>query len=160
MTVTRFGGFMVAAAFALASFLVPPPARAQVRFNHEYVVKVVCGNMERAVDRPLATGRYFTIVNIHNPVTARAYFQRKIVQAGPRTPSTISRWEQFALEYDEALGITCPQITKQATADWVEGFLVIQSSKPLDVVAVYATSGRDEFVTTFHTERVPGRPIE
>ena len=116
--------------------------------------------MERASDRPLATGRYFTIVNIHNGAPARAYFRRKVVLAGARTPSTISLWEQYALEYDEALGVTCPQISKQAGADWVEGFVVIQSSKPLDVVAVYSTSGGNEYVTTFHTERVPPRPIE
>jgi hypothetical protein len=160
MTGRTLNGFAMAAAFAISSFLVAAPAQAQVRMNHEYAVKVVCGPMGTASDRPLATGRYFTIVNTHNP-GARAYFRRKVVQAGQRTPSTISPWGDISiLEYDEALGVTCPQITKQMNAEWVEGFLVIQSSKPLDVVAVYATSGRDEFVTTFHTERVPSRSIE
>ena len=155
---SKSGGFALAA--ALAAGLLQGPASAQVRYNHEYAVKVICGNMERASDRPLATGRYFTVVNIHSPNPARTYFRRKVVQAALRTPSPISLWEQYALEYDEALGVTCPQIAKQAGADWVEGFVVIQSSKPLDVVAVYSTSGRDEFVTTFHSERVAPRPIE
>ena len=160
MRKTKIHSWAVSACFAFAALAMPGPAAAQTRLNQEYAVKVLCGNMERASDRPLATGRYFTIVNIHNPHAARVYFRRKVAQAALRTPSPISLWEQYALEYDEALGVTCSQIAKQAGADWVEGFLVIQASKPLDVVAVYATSGGNEYMTTFHTERVQPRLIE
>ena len=160
MRKTKLGAVALAAGLAFVAFGLAGPAAAQVRLNQEYAVKVICGNMELASDRPLATGRYFTIVNIHNPHAARVYFRRKVAQAALRTPSPISLWEQYALEYDEALGVTCSQIAKQAGADWVEGFLVIQASKPLDVVAVYATSGGNEYVTTFHTERVQPWLIE
>jgi hypothetical protein len=160
MKKTKSGALAVAAGLAFAALGMADPAAAQVRLNHEYAVKVICGNMERAADRPLATGRYFTIVNIHNPHVARVYFRRKVAQAALRTPSPISPWEQYSLEYDEALGVNCAQITKQAGPDWVEGFVIIQASKPLDVVAVYSTSGGNEYVNTFHTERVQPRLIE
>lgn len=150
---------LAAAAPALPILLAGGPADAQVRWNYEYAVKVVCGNMERAPNRPLATGRYFTAVNLHNPGTAFIYFRNKVAVATTEPPGPISPWGQHRLDADEAREIDCDQISKQARADWVKGFLVVQSTQPLDVVAVYTTSGRDEYVTSFHTERVPPRPI-
>ena len=155
------------ARFAMASAALiaagaAAPASAQVPMKHEYAVKVVCGVIRSGsgADR-LPPGRYYTAVNIHNPSKRRTHFMRKVAQAGTASPTPISAWETGILEYDETVAVLCPHVTKQMQADWVEGFLVVQSSKPVDVVAVYATSASDGgAVNSFHTERVPGRPIE
>jgi hypothetical protein len=157
MTKPILCAFAAAAALTLAA----PPAAAQVRWNFEYAVKVVCGNVDRGgLDQPLAVGRYFTAVNLHNPGAGSIYFRNKVAVARTEPPGPISTWGQHGLNPDEAREIDCAQISKQAKADWVKGFLVIQSNQPLDLVAVYTTSGRDEYVNTFHTERVPPRPIQ
>ena len=163
MKAVATGRFAMASA-ALIAAVAAAPAGAQVPMKHEYAVKVVCGVIRSGsasgADR-LPPGRYFTIVNLHNPSKRRTHFMRKVAQAGTASPTPISAWETGFLEYDEAVAVLCPQITKQMEADWVEGFLVVQSAKPVDVVAVYATSASDGgAVNSFHTERVPARPIE
>ena len=40
----------------------------------------------------------------------------------------------------------------------MQGFLVIQSTRELDIVAVYTVAARDNVVTTLEMERVPPRP--
>ncbi len=42
-------------------------------------------------------------------------------------------------------------------ADFMTGFVIIQSDTELDVVAVYTAAGTDGQVETIHTERVPAR---
>ena len=53
------------------------PARAQVPFAYEYAVKVMCGGLAARADSPLAGGRYFTAVNVHNPGN-RVDLRRKV----------------------------------------------------------------------------------
>ena len=150
-----------AAAAVLTGSWASAPAVAQVPMKYEYAVKVVCGVRSGRSSDLLPPGRYFTVVNIHNPSKRRTYFMRKVAQAGTATPTPISAWETGHLEHDEAVAVQCPQIAKQMEADWVEGFLVVQSAKPVDVVAVYATAASDgAAVNSFHTERVPPRAIE
>ena len=155
-------GRLVMASAALIAAAAAAPAGAQVPMKHEYAVKVVCGVIRSGSGADLLPpGRYFTIVNLHNPSKRRTHFMRKVAQAGAASPTPISAWETGFLEYDEAVAVPCPLITKQMKADWVEGFLVVQSARPIDVVAVYATSASDGgAVNSFHTERVPARPIE
>jgi hypothetical protein len=151
----------LALAAALPAAVLSAPAGAQVPMKYEYAAKVVCGVRSGRNSDLLPPGRYFTIVNIHNPSKRRTHFMRKVAQAGTATPTPISAWETGHLEGDEAVVVQCAQIAKQMEADWVEGFLVVQSAKPVDVVAVYATAASDGgAVNSFHTERVPARPIE
>ena len=157
MKPTRSG--MIAAALATA-LLAPGPAPAQQRFLFEYSVKVVCGKVsDDSADAPLAPGRYYTAVNLHNPA-ATATFRFKVATALPGRPGPVSRFEPSRLGPDEAMEIDCPLIHRVARDErWVKGFVVIQSSHQLDVVAVYTTSGRGPEVNSFHTERVPVRRI-
>jgi hypothetical protein len=145
-----------AAALGLAATLVAAPASAQQRFLYEYAVKVVCGKQAPDSDI-LAGGRYFTAVNVHNPGKT-ATLRRKVAIAGPGEAGRVSGFIDMRLRNDEALEVDCRLVHRQADAEWVKGFLVIQSSQELDVVAVYTTSNGD-FATSFHTERVPVRRI-
>jgi hypothetical protein len=163
MTVLHALGFRhivpIAAALGLAAAIGAAPAHAQQqRFLYEYAVKVVCGKQARDSDI-LAGGRYHTAVNVHNPGKATASFRRKVAIAGPGEAGRVSGFVDMRLRSDEALEVDCRLVHRQADAEWVKGFLVIQSSQELDVVAVYTTSNGD-FATSFHTERVPVRRIQ
>lgn len=147
---------LAATGIALVS-LAPTPAAAQQAIAYEYAVKVVCGKMDRDKSPPVATGTYSTAVNIHNP-NRTIVLRRKVAVAGRGAPGPISAFETRVLEYDQAMYVDCEMMQRQAGGvDTIDGFLVVQSSHLIDVVAVY-TTGRDE-VTTFHTERVPMRRI-
>jgi len=151
----KLGGRLLAAsAVAVAAALPLGPASAQVPFVFEYAAKVVCGRLSAESDI-LAGGRYYTAVNVHNPGRT-ATLRRKVAVAGPGEAGRVSRFEVMRLRNDEALEIDCRLIQRQAETEWVKGFLVIQSSHELDVVAVYTTANRDG-VNSFHTERVPMR---
>jgi hypothetical protein len=152
---------LVATMMAAAALLAGPvggPLQAQVPFAYEYAVKVVCGPLSARADAPLAGGRYFTAINVHNP-GARVDLRRKVAVAGRGEPGRISTFEMMRLESDQALEIDCPLITRQASADWVQGFVVIQSTRELDIVAVYTVAARDNVVTALDMERVPARPM-
>lgn len=149
----------IAATLGIAATISAAPAHAQQpRYLHEYAVKVVCGKQDPSSDI-LAGGRYFTAVNVHNPRKATAILRRKVAIAGPGEPGRVSGFVDMRLRSDEALEIDCRLVHRQADAEWVKGFLVIQSTQELDVVAVYTTSNGD-FATSFHTERVPVRSIQ
>jgi hypothetical protein len=146
--------FAAASALSLALLIPASPAQAQVQFGFEYAAKVVCGRLSEE-SGILAGGRYFTAVNVHNPGRT-ATLRRKVAVAGPGEAGRVSSFQTMRLRNDEALEIDCKLIQRQADTEWVKGFLVIQSSHELDVVAVYTTSS-GAGVNSFHTERVPMR---
>ena len=149
----------IASAAALA-LLASSPAESQQRLVFEYAVKAVCGRVsDESMEAPLATGRYYTAVNIHNP-NRNVTLRYKVATALPGRAGPISPFETVLLRNDEAMEIDCLHIQKLARDErWVKGFVVIQSSHQLDIVAVYTTSRRDSEVNSFHTERVPVRRI-
>lgn len=153
-------GFVRAAMAAAAALALAygGGAAAQPAPAYEYAAKAVCGKMDRGTRGPFAGGRYYTVVNIHNP-RGVAHVRRKVAQAGEARPGRISGFESHALGADEAMAIDCRQIQEQAGSDRIDGFVVVQSSHELDIVAVYTAAGEDEHVTSFHTERVPMRKM-
>ena len=123
----------------------------------QYAAKFVCGKSEGKV---VAPGVYFTAVNVHNPIYTTVRFRIKIAVALPGLePGPVSKFFDAKLGPDQALEIDCPDIFKFAKteADFLKGFVVIETDVELDVVAVYTAAGRDGGVATLHTERVPPR---
>lgn len=123
----------------------------------EYAVKFMCGKSE---GRVAARGRYFTTINVHNPSGSGMEFRKKVAIALPgEKAGPMSDWITAKLENDEALEIDCPNIREHAPykAEFITGFVVIQSEEELDVVAVYTVEGLFGAVKTIHTERVPAR---
>ena len=123
----------------------------------QYAAKFVCGKSEGKV---VAPGVYFTAVNVHNPTYTTVRFRIKIAVALPGLePGPVSKFFDAKLGPDQALEIDCPDIFKYAKteADFLKGFVVIETDVELDVVAVYTAAGRDGEVATLHTERVPAR---
>lgn len=74
----------------------------------------------------------------------------------------MSRFFDAKLGPDEALEIDCRDIFRHADAgaDFLKGFVVIESDVQLDVVAVYTAAGATGQIETLHTERVPPRRRE
>ena len=123
----------------------------------QYAVKFVCGKSDGEV---VAPGVYFTAINVHNPTYTTIRFRAKIAVALPGLrPGPVSKFFDAELGPDEALEIDCPDIFKYAETDanFLKGFVVIETDVELDVVSVYTAAGRDGEVATLHTERVPAR---
>jgi hypothetical protein len=123
----------------------------------QYASKFVCG---KSTGEPVAPGAYFTAINVHNPTYAPIGFRVKIAVASPGLkPGPVSEFHDVELGPDEALEIDCQDIRKFAKtdADFLKGFVVIESEVELDVVAVYTAAGREGEVETLHTERVSPR---
>lgn len=132
------------------------------RVVFQYAAKVICG---KSAGRIVAPGVYFTAVNVHNPTYERIVFRVKLAVALPGlTPGPVSEFHKAELGPDEALEIDCPDVFNpeifkigEINADFLKGFIVIESESELDVVAVYTAANSDEQVATLHIERVPPR---
>jgi hypothetical protein len=125
----------------------------------EYAAKFVCGKSDGEV---VAPGEYWTAINVHNPTNAGVKFKKKIAIALPgEQPGPVSRFFGAKLGPDQALEIDRKDILKHAEidADFIKGFVVIQSNVQLDVVALYTAAGQDGLVQTLHSERVPPRRL-
>jgi Concanavalin A-like lectin/glucanases superfamily len=127
------------------------------RVIFQYAAKFVCG---KSAGEVVAPGVYFTAINVHNPLYTDVRFRVKVAIGLPGLkPGPVSQFHVAALGPDEALEIDCPDIRKLAEyrADFVKGFVVIESETELDVVAVYTAAGGEGQVETVHAERVPAR---
>ena len=95
---------------------------------------------------PFIPARYRTAVNIHNPQLDDVSFRKKAVVAFSQASEErgpISEWRDERLRSDEALDVDCLDVQKLlgGTQPIGDGFVVIESKVPLDVVAVYTTEG-------------------
>jgi hypothetical protein len=152
-----------------AALILPQSAAAQdaadaaaIGPRFEYAVKVVCGRVGTP-NGPLSLGSYFTAVNIHNPNEGFVPFRRKVALALPGNANgPVTGFITLSLKSDGAVEIDCVHIRKQLGLGipLIKGFLVIQSVRELDVVAVYtAAPGPANQVSSIHTERVPPRKM-
>jgi len=127
--------------------------------RYEYPTKVVCGTQPDPEGLMLIRGRYATVVNIHNPNDEEVPFFEKLAlafppvdqEAGAIHPISIDR-----LNYDEALKVSCDDLRESVfdgsfDEGYIDGFVVIQSPRPLDVTAVYTTGQVDERGTVVHS---------
>jgi hypothetical protein len=129
----------------------------------EYAVKFVCGRAVQDKTTSVAPGFYFTDINVHNPNAAGVEFKKKFAVALPnQKPGPVSQFFGAALKPDEAFSVDCFEILKRlglSPSNFVTGFAVFQTTRELDVVAVYtAAASPSSPVVTMHMERVPKRP--
>ena len=131
-----------------------------------YRAKFVCGQPVG-----LAIGRYFTVINVHNPIEDASAkpvsFTMKVAVAPPNQGHT-QFGSSIVVASDEVREISCVDIIREAnganlcSASSCEGFVVIESQAELDVTAIYsaANTTSPQQVTTLHTDRVlPHCPI-
>ena len=121
-------------------------------FKFEYAAKIVCGIQRNPKDMRLARGFYATTINIHNPNREPVRFFKKLALTFPpkeQKPGKILPISTDTLRYDEALKVDCNEIETTFFPNgfptaYIEGFVIIQSEKSLDVTAVYTTAELDK----------------
>lgn len=126
-------------------------------FPFQYAAKFLCTSNLPGTSQTttsLLPGNYQTVVNIHNPNSTAVRFRMKLALASFETPE-ISQFIDGSLKPDQAGKVDCSNVQKFGLhlIHGFEGFLVIECTHSLDVVAVY-TAGTKEGVTSMDVERV------
>jgi hypothetical protein len=136
-------------------------AKVQVKlrgYKFQYAAKFICtANIPGTsqTSDAVVPGSYQTAVNIHNPQNVKVKLRKKIA-----SPIGISKYFEFILAPDAVARITCAQIREFGLnlIHGFEGFLVIESSLSVDVVAVYTAAGK-EHVSSIDVETVKERKL-
>jgi hypothetical protein len=135
-------------------------AAAAVRHRFQYAAKFLCtanipGTSQTTT--ALLPGVYQTAVNIHNPNRQTAYIRKKLAVAS----GEISKFVEQKLEPDAATRVDCESIRDFDIhlIHGFEGFLVVESTASLDVVAVYTAGPRGGEVASIDVEQVPERRL-
>ena len=150
----------------------PPP------FPFQYTAEFMCGRSpSRGAPQVLARGTYFTTINVHNPLAEKVELRKKFAiprpDDEPKDESVVSRFSTDSLSADGAIEITCGDITRlledvlgtqtQIARLFIRGFVAIESTTELDVVAVYSTDAPSGFFSNrsmaLDVEHVPARRL-
>ena len=134
------------------------PPRTGYKF--QYPVKFICTSnipgTSQTTDAFLP-GSYKTAVNIHNPQQRLVKIRKKLA-----SPIEISKYYEDSLKPDAVERITCGQLRDYDIhlIHGFEGFLVIESTLSIDVVAVYTAGGNNNaVVASIDVEQVRERKI-
>jgi len=126
-------------------------------YRFQYAVKFICTanipGTSQTTDAFLP-GSYQTAVNIHNPHNIKIKMRKKIA-----SPIGISKFIESGLKPDAVERVTCAQINDFGIRliHGFEGFLVIESTHSLDVVAVYTAGGNQGQVSSIDVEQIRER---
>ena len=135
-------------------------AKTRNPYSFQYAVKFICtSNIPGTTQTTDAfvPGNYQTAVNLHNPQEKTVKMRQKIA-----SPTGISKWLDSSLKPDEVQRLTCSQLKnfELHLIHGFEGFLVIESTRSLDVVAVYTAGGQGQQVSTMDVEQIKERKLE
>ena len=129
-------------------------------YRFQYAVKFICTanvpGTSQTTDA-FVPGAYQTAVNIHNPQNRLVKMRKKIA-----SPIEISKYFSFSLKPDAVDRITCSQLSDFGVhlIHGFEGFLVIESTHSIDVVAVYTAGGTHQGqVTSMDVEQIKERQL-
>ena len=133
---------------------------AAPRFVYQYAVKFLCTSNIPGTSQTttsLLPGSYATVVNVHNPNAAAVGFRMKLASAS----GDISGFIKGELKPDQATKVDCSQLGKFGPhpIHGFEGFLVIESPRSLDVVAVYTAAGDTGKVVSIDVEDIRERRL-
>ena len=123
-----------------------PPAN-----NYQYAAKFICGDQPAAEEIRLVRGRYATTVNIHNAAARDAVFQKSLSLSFPppeQRPGDLIPYAWDRLSRDQSLETDCDELRDRLfdgafPENYIEGFITIRSTAPLDVTGVYTTADLD-----------------
>lgn len=142
-----------------------------MKSEYQYAAKVVCSFLLPHQDGTLAKGTYRTIVNIHNPTDKTIQVAAKVALAtefgSDPGPFSVTPFKKAELQPDGAVelncfnvaGYFCPINGVCVDFAFLEGFVVIKSPVPLDVVGVYTARHADGEVETMDVETVQPKQI-
>ena len=113
----------------------------------QYAAKVLCGEV-RERGGPLAPGIYTTEINVHNPSDHPVLVRKRLVLTippGEQKEGEVPLIEEHPLAPERAFAVDCRYLGERiGVGPFFIGFLMIESTDSLDVVAVYTTSGLQE----------------
>ena len=129
-------------------------------YGFQYAVKFICTSNDPGTSQTtdaFVPGDYQTAVNIHNPQNVLVKFRKKIA-----SPIGISKWYNDALKPDAVERVTCAQLPDFGLRliHGFEGFLVIESTHSIDVVAVYTARALGQQVSTMDVEQIKERKLQ
>lgn len=142
-----------------------------INTEYQYAAKVACSLLLPHQDGTLAKGIYRTIVNIHNPANKKITVAAKVAlstQMGSEPgPFNVTPFKGITLQPDGAVGVNCFDIASYfcpidgvcVDFAFLEGFLVVKSPVPLDVVGVYTARPAEGEVQSIDVETVQSRKI-
>ena len=115
-----------------------------------YPAKVICGVAKDERSFNFSLGRYATTVNVFNPGRRPARLSKSLALAVPpgeeKPGKVVPIAKDEVLPAGQAMVVQCDELMEKAgvTADdFLDGFVVIDSSSPLIVTAVYSSIGKD-----------------
>jgi hypothetical protein len=173
---------LISALVGLLGLLSPaglmPVSRAElvkpmktIKTEYQYAAKVVCSLLLPHRDGTLARGTYRTTVNIHNPTSKPITIAAKVglaTQFGSDPgPFGVTPFKEAVLQPDGAVGVSCFDIAGYfcpidgvcVDFAFLEGFLVVKSPVPLDVVGVYTARHTEGEVESIDVETVQPRQV-
>ncbi len=119
----------------------------------------------------MARGTYRTVINIHNPTDKKVTIAAKVALAtqfgSDPGPFGVTPFKEAVLQPDGAVGVSCFDVAGYfcpidglcVDFAFLEGFLVVKSPVPLDVVGVYTARHTDGEVESIDVEPVQPREI-
>lgn len=154
-----------------ASEAYPANPVETIKTEYQYAAKIVCSLLLPHQDGTLAKGTYRTIVNFHNPTDKPITVAAKVALAtefgSEPGPFSVTPFKKAKLQADGAMelncfdvvGYFCPINGVCVDFAFLEGFAVIKSPVPLDVVSVYSARHTDGEVETMDVETVQPKQI-
>lgn len=142
-----------------------------LKTEYQYAAKVACSLLLPHQDGTLARGTYRTLVNIHNPSNKKITIAAKVALAAQfgaePGPFDVTPFKSAVLQPDGAVGVSCFDIAgyfcpiNGVCVDFafLEGFLVVKSPIPLDVVSVYTARHTDGDVESIDVMTVQPQKI-
>jgi hypothetical protein len=125
--------------------------------DSQYAAKFVCGPSPNSLVEP---GDYRSTINIHNPQYQTVDIRYKVALAGPQADGTKSAFVFSKIGPDGAQAFDCDYIRKlSGGAGLIDGFFVIESKLPLDVLGYYTGTSIAQVATAIHIERYVPRAI-
>jgi hypothetical protein len=143
-----------------------------IKTEFQYAAKVACSLLLPHQDGTLARGTYRTVVNIHNPTDKKITVAAKVALAtqfgSEPGPFGVTPFKEAVLQPDGAVEVNCFDIAGYfcpidglcVDFAFLEGFLVVKSPVPLDVVGIYTARPTDGEVSSIDVETVQPRQVK
>jgi hypothetical protein len=132
------------------------------RYRFQYAAKFICTSNIPGTSQTSGSflpGNYQTVVNVHNPNERTVKLRAKMAFGGE---GLISKFLHESLGPDDVTRYVCADIREKFGMNLIhgaEGFLVIESTHSLDVIAVYTAGPLGEGVASIDVENVKERPL-
>ena len=144
------------------------PRRSRQVVWYQYAAQFTCGLNEESDDR-VVRATYATAINIHNPHPTEVILRKHLALTFPpeiQAAGAVSAVIMENLDRRSALQVDCGEIlsdefdfTDPPLTDYVQGFVVIESKRPLDVSATYTVTGEDEEQASVDVETIAERTL-